>query len=88
MEIVEVGIHFLTRKKNVLQHISKIFTGPLVKNVNGYVRLVGVVSGGSFIGNGINCSYIGRNGRDNSQEYANVPLYLKWIKYAFTLLLS
>ena len=80
---MEVGIHFLTRKNNVLQHISKIFTGPLVKNVNGYVRLVGVVSGGSF--NGINCSYIGRNGRDNRQEYANVPLYLKWIKYEFIM---
>ena len=67
---------------------QKNFTGPLVKNVNGYVRLVGVVSGGSSIGTGINCTYIGRNGRDNRQEYANVPLYLKWIKYAFTLLLS
>ena len=66
---------------------QKKFTGPLVKNVNGYVRLVGVVSGGA----GINCTYtigIPALGNENRQRYANVPHYTQWIMYAFTLLLS
>ena len=62
------------------------FTGPLVKNVNGYVHLVGIVSSDV----NTNCSYTKDtpDGRQNRQRYANVPHYTQWIKYAFTTVLK